>query len=152
MTKAAKRFVGNERGAAAVEFALIAPLLFMLLFGIFEFGLVWSQKNVYVGAAREGARYAAVNCDSSSPTNGCVSTDGSDQWGKVKDRITNAAVGYPVSFSGFTVTTNPATATGACTTAGSQVKIHWTQAMSIDIPFLPTWNLSVPIEAVFRCE
>jgi Flp pilus assembly protein TadG len=150
MTKAAKRLVGRERGAAAVEFALIAPLLFMLLFGIFEFGLVWSQKNVYVGAAREGARYAAVNCDSSSPSNGC--TANGDTWGLVKDRITSAAVGYPVSFSGFTVTTNPATTTGACTTAGSQIKVHWTQAMTIDIPFLPTYNLSVPIEAVFRCE
>jgi Flp pilus assembly protein TadG len=150
MKKAAKRFVGNERGAAAVEFALIAPLLFMLLFGIFEFGLAWSQKNVYVGAAREGARYAAVNCDAGSSSTGCLANG--DTWGKVKDRITNAAVGYPVSFSGFTVTTNPTTATGACTSAGSEVKVHWTQAMSIDIPFLPSWNMNVPIEAVFRCE
>jgi Flp pilus assembly protein TadG len=150
MTKAARRRVGGERGAAAVEFALIAPLLFMVLFGIFEFGLVWSQKNVYVGAAREGARYAAVNCESTNPTNGC--TSGGDTWGLVKSRITNAAVGYPVDFSGFAVTTSPATGTGACTTPGSSVKVHWTQPMSIDIPFLPTWNLNVPIEAVFRCE
>jgi Flp pilus assembly protein TadG len=150
MTKAAKRFVGGERGAAAVEFALIAPLLFMLLFGIFEFGLVWSQKNVYVGAAREGARYAAVNCDASGTTNGCVS--GADQWGKVKSQITNAAVGYPVDFSNFSVATNPATASGACTAPGSSVTVGWTQPMSIDIPFLPKWNLNVPIQAVFRCE
>src|SRR5918911_5605044 len=98
MVRAAKRFLHGERGAAAVEFALIAPLLFMLLFGIFQFGLVWSQKNVYIGAAREGARYAAVNCDvSGSSSNGC--TSGTDAWGKVKTRITSAAVGYPVSFT-----------------------------------------------------
>jgi Flp pilus assembly protein TadG len=150
MVRAAKRFLHRERGAAAVEFALIAPLLFMLLFGIFQFGLVWSQKNVYVGAAREGARYAAVNCDSTSPTNGCV--NGTDTWGKVKDRITSAAVGYPVDFTSFSVSTSPVTTTGACTTAGSSVTVGWTQPMSIDIPFLPKWNLSVPIQAVFRCE
>ncbi len=150
MGRVVRRLARQQRGAAAVEFALIAPLLFMLLFGIFEFGLAWSQKNVYLGAAREGARYAAVNCESTSPSNGC--TSGGDPWGLVKTRITNAAVGYPVSFSNFSVTTSPATATGACTTAGSSVKVSWTQPETIDIPFLPTWNLTVPVEAVFRCE
>ena len=52
--------VRGESGAAAVEFALIAPLLFMILFGIVQFGIAWSQKEIFVLAAREGARYAAV--------------------------------------------------------------------------------------------
>ena len=50
----------TRRGTTTVEFALVAPLLIFLLFGIIEFGIM--VKNV-VGlnqAAREGARVAAV--------------------------------------------------------------------------------------------
>ena len=40
--RAAKSFAGNTSGGAALEFALIAPILIMLLFGIFAFG--WSMN------------------------------------------------------------------------------------------------------------
>ncbi len=50
-----KRWAG-ERGQDLVEFALVAPLLFLLLFGIIEFGVaVWRYNSVAV-SAREGAR------------------------------------------------------------------------------------------------
>ena len=52
--------ISREEGVAAVEFALILPVLALLLFGVLEFGRVWSQYQVYQGAAREGARCAAV--------------------------------------------------------------------------------------------
>ena len=50
----------RERGAVAVEFALIMPVLFLILFGTLEFGRAWSQVQVFNGAAREGARCSAV--------------------------------------------------------------------------------------------
>lgn len=50
----------NERGATLVEFALIAPLLFLLLFGVIEFSrLIGAFTGVWT-AAREGARYATT--------------------------------------------------------------------------------------------
>ena len=50
-----------KRGANLVEFAILAPLLVMLLFGIIEFAWIFAQ-NLYVRhGAREGARLAAVN-------------------------------------------------------------------------------------------
>ena len=52
--------ISREEGVAAVEFALILPVLALMLFGILEFGRVWSQYQVFQGAAREGARCAAV--------------------------------------------------------------------------------------------
>ena len=52
--------ISREEGVAAVEFALILPVLALLLFGVLEFGRVWSQYQVFQGAAREGARCAAV--------------------------------------------------------------------------------------------
>lgn len=50
----------NNKGAAAIEFALIAPLLFVLLFGIIEFGAVLYNQAIITNASREGARYAAT--------------------------------------------------------------------------------------------
>ena len=51
----------SARGAATVEMALIAPLLFTILFGIVEFGWTFSQVLDVRHGAREGARLAAVN-------------------------------------------------------------------------------------------
>lgn len=48
--------VGNERGAVAVEFALIFPVLVLLLVGIIEFGAMFNAQLLVQGAAREGAR------------------------------------------------------------------------------------------------
>lgn len=50
----------GEDGASAVEFAIIAPLLFMLLFGILGFGLAFLQVQSIRTGVREGGRAAAV--------------------------------------------------------------------------------------------
>ena len=51
---------GEERGATLLEFALVAPMLFLLLFGVIEFArLVTAYTAVWTGA-REAARYATT--------------------------------------------------------------------------------------------
>lgn len=50
----------REQGASAVEMAMVAPFLLLLLLGIIEFGYVFGQYNEVRHSAREGARYAAV--------------------------------------------------------------------------------------------
>lgn len=50
----------NVSGQAAVEMALVLPLLLILLLGIMEFGQAWNAKQVVTDAAREGARLAVV--------------------------------------------------------------------------------------------
>ena len=52
----------RQRGAAVVEFALVAMIFFVLLIGIFEFGRVMFTWNSAVEATRRGARLAVV-CD-----------------------------------------------------------------------------------------
>ena len=51
----------REEGAAAVEFAIVASLFFMLIFGIIDFGFAFHSWNNAANAAREGARKAAVD-------------------------------------------------------------------------------------------
>lgn len=53
------RFVGETRASASVEFALLLPMLIVLLFGGAEAGhFVWTQHKL-VEAVRDGARYAS---------------------------------------------------------------------------------------------
>lgn len=50
----------SERGAAAVEFALVLPLLLAMLLGVVEMGLALYDKAVLTHASREGARAGIV--------------------------------------------------------------------------------------------
>jgi len=50
-----------QRGAAAVEFALVLPVLLLVVFGVIDFGIVMAQKASLANAARTGARYGVVN-------------------------------------------------------------------------------------------
>jgi len=56
-----KIFAKDKKGQSLVEFALVLPLLLLILFGITEFGRAIMTKNVLHSASREGARLAVVS-------------------------------------------------------------------------------------------
>jgi Flp pilus assembly protein TadG len=58
LTSASRR--RSERGAAAVEFAILLPVLILLLFGIIEFSIAYNHAQGLHAAAREGARVASL--------------------------------------------------------------------------------------------
>ena len=60
MAGGVRRARARERGAAAVEFALVVPLLLVLVFGIISYGYMLSFRQSISQAAAEGARAAAV--------------------------------------------------------------------------------------------
>lgn len=62
LRSAAKRSAGlrRQKGAAAVEFALILPILLLVFFGIVELSLALYDKAVLTNASREGARAGIV--------------------------------------------------------------------------------------------
>jgi hypothetical protein len=60
-----KLFFKDRGGQSIIEFALLLPILLMVIFGITEFGRAILVKNVLHTAAREGARLAVVS-DSTS--------------------------------------------------------------------------------------
>ena len=51
----------DERGVALIEFALVLPLLLLLVLGIVDFGKAFAYKNDETHLANQAARYAAVN-------------------------------------------------------------------------------------------
>jgi Flp pilus assembly protein TadG len=50
----------SETGAELVEFAIVLPLLLLVLFGIIDFGMLFHRYQVVTNAAREGARVAVL--------------------------------------------------------------------------------------------
>jgi len=55
-----RRLRRNQEGASLAEFAVLAPLFVVLLFGLVEFGLALYSKGVVTNASREGARFGVV--------------------------------------------------------------------------------------------
>jgi Flp pilus assembly protein TadG len=86
----------RSRGQAMVEFAMVAPIFFLLLFALIDFGRYVYYVQVLNNAAREGARYAIVHGSLSlAPTGpaapGTTSTDPSGN--KVIQVVRSNAVG-----------------------------------------------------------
>ena len=55
--------VAGRRGQALVEFAMVMPLLLLLLVGLIEFGRAWNLHQVVTDASREGARHAVLQSE-----------------------------------------------------------------------------------------
>lgn len=74
--------IKNQKGAAAVEFAIVLPLFVIIVFGIIEFSLLFYAKAVITNASREGARLAVSAID-------IVGLDDNGILEAIKDRIVN---------------------------------------------------------------
>lgn len=64
-----RHFGQRTEGMSAAEFALILPVMLLIVCGIMDFGNIFYQWNIVNEAAREAARYAATNKSSGSPPN-----------------------------------------------------------------------------------
>ena len=53
-------FGRDQRGASAIEFAIVFPVLILILFGIIEFGVAFFTQEVLTNASREGARAGII--------------------------------------------------------------------------------------------
>ena len=62
-----RRLTSNEQGQTMVEFALVLPILCLLLFGVIQFGILYNNYVTVTDATRAGARKAAVSRLESSP-------------------------------------------------------------------------------------
>lgn len=90
------RAARGERGAVLVEFALVFPLLAMLLFGMFSGGLLMNRRMAVAQAGREGARYGAtVPFDQCTPATLC----GGRTWAQQVQNLTVSRSGGAVNDS-----------------------------------------------------
>ena len=85
----------NEKGASAVEFALVLPIFVSVIFAIFQFGIAFNNWIAITHAAREGARLAAVGQydeqrvrDSAPSVKNIIDVSISGQDGAIGDPVT----------------------------------------------------------------
>ena len=83
----------ESRGAALVEFALVLPILLVLLFGIAQFGLAINSANDETHLANEVARYATVDENPAA-----AKSESLQEWGK-KQADSKALTGQTVCIS-----------------------------------------------------
>lgn len=113
--------VRSDSGAAAVEFALVAVILFTLLFGTIQFGYNFWEYIQVAHAAREGVRWAALGADEAT----------------VDARAQAAAPGLSLPESAITVTPIPAT---------YSVQVSVTHPRTVLVP-IPLVNLPATISS-----
>jgi Flp pilus assembly protein TadG len=70
-----RNLIKSQSGTEMVEFAIVAVLLFLLLFGIIDFGILLFDKQVITNASREGARYGIIQ-GTSRIASGSIATSG----------------------------------------------------------------------------
>ena len=73
-----RSFGRSNAGSSAVEFAIAAPILFVLMFAVIEFGTAWWTKNALQYAIERAARYAVI-CSAACPTDGQIATYAANQ-------------------------------------------------------------------------
>src|SRR6186997_2613486 len=95
-----KRLPGRrDRGQALVEVALVAPLFFLMFFGIIDLARVIWANDVVANAAREGARFASVSVNSipNLPDGESIPATPADIRAKARDFVIAAGFGTTVT-------------------------------------------------------
>lgn len=153
-----------ERGAAAVEFALVLPVLFLIIGAIIDFGFIFAQQIAFNTSARDAAR-AGVLPSVAGAKQTCAQVAA-----RARTAASSGAVGAPalnikVVVTGAagtcTLAAGSATATGAffpCTGSGgpsatvSDLTVDLTYASSPPFPVPFMGALSLGSKGNFQCE
>jgi Flp pilus assembly pilin Flp len=125
------KILKNENGANAAEFAIILPILVVLVFGIFQFGLAYNNYITITHAAREGARKAVVD-----PTDEPL----------IKQTIIDRA--YPIPLTEADITINFPNGIGI----GEPVEVEVIYNINVEIPLVGSWDIPLTSRAIMRIE
>ncbi len=146
----------DERGASAVEFALVVPLLMILLFGLITTGLTFSDHLAATNAAREGSRYGAATDVSSAGWASSVKERVRQVYFNTGEEITDDQICVrlvkadgttPYQSLGGDCGTAPSAPSNM--TAGSCAVLVWMQRpASIELIALPAFDFHIGAESV----
>ena len=113
-----KSVIKCQRGASAVEFAIVLPLLLLFVFGIIEFGLLLYNKAVITNASREGARAATLfrttidGTPTYLPQGGQTDSGSTSVWGVVNQYCANHLITFGGATTPSVTVVNPSGAAG----------------------------------------
>lgn len=110
-----------NRGAAAVEMALVTPLVMVIMFGAFELGNYFLQEHVVTKAVRDGARFAARRSFDEFP--GCAPSTAVESATRNVTRTGIVGNGGTPRIANWTSPTS-VTVTANCDTSGTYTGIY----------------------------
>jgi len=125
----------EQRGAAAVEFALVVPLLIVLVLGIAEFGRAFQVQGTLSAAAREGVRVMALQNDQAA----------------AKTAVRNAASSLNPTITDAEITVDPPTGCPTVNAGSTSVRL----TISYPMPYLTGFfgsGLNLTGTGVMRCD
>jgi len=128
----------REGGAAAVELAIVLPILILLVFGIVEFSIMYNAKQGLHAAAREGARLGALPQTTKA---------------QIVDRVEEALDGVAVDTDDLDITITP-NQTRPCDLqpAGTPVVVTVESTANLAIPLWGSGTVTLTGKGEFKCE
>jgi Flp pilus assembly protein TadG len=143
-----QRARNNQAGTVAVELAIVLPILALLLVGAIEFGSIVRDHQVLQNAAREGARFSALE------SNEIAGPSASTIEQRIKDRVIAYLANENITVSAGDIDVNQAypMSIGALTIQGSCVTVTYNRPFLIPGAknFFPSLSSLLTGSAVFR--
>ena len=139
------RKYASQKGASAVEFALVLPLLVVITFGIIEFGMFVYNQQVITNASREGARAGIVASLPRVPPTGGNSIDSVVQNFCMNNMVTFGAANNPV-------TTVTGYSSNAAFGADLSVRVSYQYSFLVIPNFIPGISGNMAAVTVMRYE
>ena len=128
----------DQRGAAAVEMAIVLPVLVLLVFGIIQWSIYFNRLQGLQAAAREGARVAALPQSTQSD---------------VKAKVTDALSGVLPSGATPTISVSPSSSNPCdLQAAGTSVTVTVKVSTDLNIPLWGNQTVTQTGKGVFKCE
>lgn len=135
-TSGSRRANRRRRGASAVEFAIVAPVFFLVVLGIIEFGRMVMVQQVITNAAREGARIAVL--DSATA-------------GRVTSRVNDYLAAASLPGATVVITPSPPTSAKFDEPVSVEVRMPFAAASALSKPFM-TSGMTLSAKSVMRRE
>lgn len=123
----------RDRGAAAVEFALVLPILLLLVLGILEFGRAYHVQTTLSNAARDGVRVMALQDSAAAATS---ATKLSAQ---------------PLDLSASTIVVTPTAGCSSALTGAGLASVTIEYPFSLVSGFLPIDDFTLTGKGTMRC-
>ena len=139
--------VTEDNGAAMVEFGIVAPLLLMLIVGIYQYGIVLNQYVMLTGSTAAGARLFAVSRSAATPYSSSVSLIKT-----AAPTLTPASITFAFSVNGVACSSDASCATALAAGVNDGATVGTSYPCSIKIPFFTSPGCTLTAQTTERVE
>jgi len=144
----------TDAGAAAVEFAIILPVLLLLVFGIITWGFIFAAQISLNGSARDAARAGVVkSLGSTGAARTCSEIVALARDGAVTIGVDKTKIGITVTGPAGTCSTTSSSYNGEmCSATNGQLVVVLTYTAVSPVAFVPPSSVNLKATGAFQCE